>query len=428
MKLLRIPIALIFALLLFFSIATATFASSAEKLFAEADAAVAAAKRAERSSVRDDNYNKAIKLYNEIAKDYNNDPEGAKALYDMAVIYRTALGKTRNLNTSVETLKRLINVYDQPTNVLKERLTATDAREVKRIVADAKELRPIVAAQLDKQNSKGILYIIIDTLVAATGRISGFSYWFAIVLITVIIKILITPLTKAQLKSMKEMQKVAPLIKQLQEKYKGDQKTIGEKTLDLYKEHGINPAAGCLPLLVQMPILMLLFYMINAYKYQFELHNASFLWIGSGLSHLFSLKLPAFIPASPGAHIYFMAANLSEPDILLVVLYLISMFISMKVTAVDPSQAEQQKIMAIMMPIMFSFIFAGYPSAFLLYWLVLNILQTGQQYLLLRGDSAGGTAATPAVLPPEKPSEPTDKGAKPADKPSGDRARRRRRR
>ena len=93
-----------------------------------------------------------------------------------------------------------------------------------------------------------------EALELLTGKKPGFSYWFAIIMLTVIIKLATTPLTKAQFKSMKEMQVIAPLIKEIQAKHKGDQKVIGEKTMELYKEHKINPFASCLPLLVQMPI------------------------------------------------------------------------------------------------------------------------------------------------------------------------------
>jgi YidC/Oxa1 family membrane protein insertase len=183
--------------------------------------------------------------------------------------------------------------------------------------------------------------------------------------------------------------------------------------MDLYKEHGVNPFASCLPLLVQMPILMTLFYMINAYKFQFE--SATFLWIGSGISHLWGHTLPI----GPGGKVWFTAGNLAEADLILVVLYLISMYISTKMSAVDPTQAEQQKMMSIMMPLMFAFIFAGYPSAFLLYWLVLNILQTAQQYLIMRAPEPPSAGASASGAP--APTEPTD-----TDRASRSRRRRRR--
>ena len=150
----------------------------------------------------------------------------------------------------------------------------------------------------------------------------------------------------------------------------------------LYKEHNINPFASCLPLLVQMPILMGLYYTIRSYEFQFQ--KATFFWIGSSLSHKF------WVPTlMGGGHqlVWLTARNLAEPDLILVVLYAISMYISTKLSAVDPTQAEQQKMMSIMMPMMFSVLFAGFQSAFLFYWLFFNILQTGQQYLILRGGS-----------------------------------------
>ncbi|MHB9037049.1 MAG: YidC/Oxa1 family membrane protein insertase [Armatimonadota bacterium] len=408
--------ALIFVLLIALSATSASFASKADELFAKADKALATAEKTTRTTEKNENYDEAIKYLNEIAtsKQYNGMPEGAKALYEIGMIHGTADKRTKtfNLNTSWETFKKLINVYDLPLATLQESMEKSEAQQVLRTVADAKKMRLKFASELDRQKSHGILYKVIDSLVALTGRVPWFSYGFAVVLITVFIKILITPLTKKQFKSMKEMQKIAPLVKQLQEKYKGDQKAIGEKTMDLYKEHGVNPFASCLPLLVQMPILMLLFYMINDYKFQFE--KASFLWIGSALSNMHGFNIP-FVPT--GGKVWFTAGNLAEADLILVVLYVISMFISTKMSAVDPTQAEQQKMMSIVMPLMFAFIFAGYPAAFLLYWLTLNILQTAQQYLIMR-------APEPAPAEGAQPTEPT--GDSGTDRASRSRRRRRR--
>jgi membrane protein insertase Oxa1/YidC/SpoIIIJ len=161
---------------------------------------------------------------------------------------------------------------------------------------------------------------------------------------------------------------------------------------------------------------MTLFYMINAYKFQFE--KGTFFWIGSALSNLHGWV----VPIGPGGKVWFTAGNLAEADLILVVLYLISMYVSTKMSAVDPTQAEQQKMMAIVMPLMFAFIFAGYPSAFLLYWLVLNILQTAQQYMIMHAPEppAAGTGASGTPVPTE-PSSPTN-----TDRASRSRRRRRR--
>jgi len=385
-------------------VAAAGFASRADEMLADAARAAEKAKAAKTRTDKDENYKKALDVYSEVAKKYPNSVQGAKALYGIAVVHRevaksytSTKKKIGELYHSYNTAKQLINVYDMPSDRLAEKFNLEDfeVREIREIVVSGYRLKNSVAHELDRINSTDIKYKVVDFLVGMTGRIPSFSYWFAIVLITVIVKLAITPLTKAQFKSMKEMQRVAPLIKEVQEKYKGDQKTIGEKTMAIYKEHGINPFASCLPILVQMPILMLLYYTIRCYEFQFA--KGTFLWIGSGLAHLTSLP----VPFSPGTLVWFTAANLAEPDLLLVLLYVASMYISTKLSAVDPSQAEQQKMMAIIMPVMFAFIFAGFPSAFLLYWLVFNILQTTQQYFILHGSQA----ITPAPTPPAQPEQ-----------------------
>jgi len=412
----KILLALIAALL----IAVVVISGCAQKsslppgdLLKQAQGEVQKAQAAHSPGVKKDYYQSAEKDFSAVAGNSNDESMQAQALYELGVVYQTAPGQNQNLWSAYNTFHSLVNKFDKPASELAQRNEKPEVDKILDYVGKAKDRNKVIAAELDKKNSSNILYQIIDFFVRITGRRPWFSYWFAIILITVIIKLLITPLTKAQFKSMKEMQKIAPLVKEIQEKYKGDQQVIGQKTMDLYKEHGINPFASCLPLLIQMPILYLLFYMIRLYQFQFI--HGKFIWIGSGLSHWQSVT----VPFGPGGVVWIAAANLSEPDLILVVLYLVSMYISTRLSAVDPSQADQQKTMAIIMPLMFAFIFAGYPSAFLLYWLVFNIIQTVQQYLILRGHretegGEGGTGkpvpATPTTpAPTEKPKDQTQR-------------------
>ncbi len=369
-----------------------------DKNIREATSLVAKASKEKTSTARDDDYKQAIKKLTEVANSsYKDKPQAAQALFDLGEIYETAPGKIKNLRQAYVEFTTLLNRFDKTKTELSNRgYLANEVDQVLDLVEKAKVKKVTVAHELDVENSKSRLlgflnlYKVMDFLVNLTGKKPGFSYWFAIILVTLIVKTAITPLTKAQFKAMKEMQKIAPLVKEIQEKYKGDQQAIGQKTMDLYKEHHINPFASCLPLLVQMPILMLLYYMIRTYEFQFA--NGTFLWIGSSLKHMYDVT----VPFGAGGTVWITAGNLSEPDLILVVLYVISMFISTKLSNVDPTQAEQQKMMSIVMPIMFAFIFAGFPSAFLLYWLVFNILQTAQQYMILHGRSEPATAAGPA--------------------------------
>lgn len=395
MRMLRVVFVTILAAVLLVRGAIAVFAETkADEMISRADGYARRALAARSTAERKERFEKAAELYSKVGGDkmYLGTPQGATALLKLAILHQkmaalesTSKEESARLYVAYETLKRLVNIYDKPLSALEEKLTRTEAREVRQIVERAYGVKEEVATRLDRINSSDWKYQLIDMLVSATGRIPSFSYWFAIILITVIVKILLAPLTKAQFRAMKEMQKVAPLIKKIQEQYKGDQKTIGEKTMEIYKQHKINPFASCLPLLAQMPILMLLYYMIRSYEFQFA--KGTFLWIGSGLSHLASFP----VMFNPGSLVWFTAKNLAEPDLLLVILYVISMYVSMKLSNVDPTQAEQQKMMSIMMPVMFAFIFAGFPSAFLLYWLVFNILQTAQQYMILRAPAGVDT-------------------------------------
>ena len=263
---------------------------------------------------------------------------------------------------------------------------------------------PKLEEQMDRKNSTKLLYKIMDFSVARTGRNPKYSYFLALLLTTLVVKVLIWPLTHAQFKSMREMQKVTPLVKQLQEKYKGKQKEMSEKMWALYKEHGINPLSGCLPALAQFPVLILLYQMVRLYSVQFT--KGEFLWIGSGLS----AKYPSLIGTS-----------LAAPDIPLIFLYVVSSFIAQRLTIVDPSQAEQQKIMGYGLPIIFAVMFRTLPSAFILYWLVLNIMSTIQQYYVLKqtpggpseaGGETGGTLVEPPKISPVKPGTKSKKSKK----------------
>ena len=423
----KLLLPLILALLLSI-VASACFASKAEELLKKAQVATRKAQSAQSTADRDENYKKAIDNYNRVIKDYKNSFEAVQARFALARIYETAKGDHKNLRGAYDAYNSLVSEFKPAGRLDEKKLDKFTPREItklKGLIDDAEQAKENAAQKLDKLNSQKFLYRVMDFFVSLTGRIPAFSYWFAVILITLIVKLTITPLTKLQFKAMKEMQKVAPLIKEIQAKHRGDQKLIGEKTMALYKEHNINPFASCLPILIQLPILWLLYYMIRSYEFQFA--NGTFLWIGSALSNAYGFTVPFF---SHSGKVWVTAANLAQPDLILVLLYVVSMYISTKMSAVDPTQAEQQKMMAIVMPVMFAFIFAGFPSAFLLYWLVFNVIQTVQQYLILHGgqEEAVVAGAPPPTEPePEAEEQPEDK---PEDNPEGEprRPRRRRRR
>ncbi|HON58365.1 MAG TPA: membrane protein insertase YidC [Smithella sp.] len=175
------------------------------------------------------------------------------------------------------------------------------------------------------------------------------NYGVAIILLTILIKVIFWPLGNLSYKSMKEMQKIQPKINELREKYKNDQAKLGQETMALYKEHKINPFGGCLPILIQIPVFIGLY---NTLLYAIELrHSPFFGWIQD-----LSAKDPYYItPIIMGA----------------------SQFIQQKMTPTtgDPNMAK----MMLLMPIIFTFIFLNFPSGLVLYWLANNILSIGQQ-------------------------------------------------
>lgn len=204
-----------------------------------------------------------------------------------------------------------------------------------------------------------------------------------LVILALLIRTLFWPLNTAQFKAMMAMQKIAPQMKKLQEKYgKSDPPRYQKETMELYKTAGANPLAGCWPMLLQYPVIISVYYMvINPSLHKPPLpspyEHTSFLWVN---------------PSSPVLHFFgqnVFGASLAHPDLILIVLYAASMYVSMRFTTMpptDPAQVNQMKIMQIISPLMIGFFAFKYnwPSAMVVYWLAFNIFTMGQQFYLLR--------------------------------------------
>ena len=226
-------------------------------------------------------------------------------------------------------------------------------------------IRHDILERMDTRNKKMVSYKVLDAIVALTGRNREFSYALAMILVAVLVKLITNPLQKASMDGMKEMQKMQPEVNRLKERYKGDE--LNAKMMELYKEHKVNPAKSCLPMLIQFPIMIYIYNSIRLYEFQFA--NGNFLWIRDSF---LSRQYP-----------HIVASNLGHHDVVLLVLYSISMFISQRLTPVsDPAQAEQQKQTSLMMTIMITFMMFSwnFPSAFVLYWLMFNVLNMWQQW------------------------------------------------
>jgi len=279
-------------------------------------------------------------------------------------------------NSAVQSLQTLHNTFPDDQAVLPE---------IQRVGNEVDKwnstfVTPATSFTLAFHNLGAALYHTMDFLVALTGR-QPWSYFVAILLVSLLVKLALTPLSNKQYASMKEMQKLQPYMAELQAKHKNDKELLGRKMMELYKEHSINPAAGCITMLPTIPIMYLLYYMIRLYQYQFS--HGTFLWIGSGLAHLF----PSIL-----------GINLGQADWPLLILYAGSMYVTQRMTiqpSMDPQQAETQKMMTIMTPFMTTYFFYQYhlPSAFVLYYLIFNILSTSQQKYYMRKRAGDAPAA-----------------------------------
>jgi YidC/Oxa1 family membrane protein insertase len=193
------------------------------------------------------------------------------------------------------------------------------------------------------------IFWVLDQIHSVLG-----NWGWTIIAFTILIKLAFFPLSAAGYRSMAKVKLVTPKMQAIRERYKGDPQKMNQATMELYKAEKINPLGGCLPILVQMPVFMALYWVLQA---SVEIRGAP--WIG---------------------WIHDLAQH--DPYCILPVLYAISMFITTKLNPApaDPMQAK----MMMFMPLAFSVMFFFFPSGLVLYWVVNNVLSIGQQWLITK--------------------------------------------
>jgi YidC/Oxa1 family membrane protein insertase len=194
------------------------------------------------------------------------------------------------------------------------------------------------------------------------------NYGVAIIILTILTKIILWPLGNKSYKSMNEMKKIQPLVAEIREKYKDDKKKMNEEMMGLYKTYKVNPAGGCLPMVVQIPVFFALYRMLYE---AIELRHAPFFL---GINDLSApdrlLRFDFSIP--------FMQPPYGIP--VLTIIMGATMFVQQKMSPPmgDPTQAK----MMMFMPIVFTFVFINFSSGLVLYWLINNVLSIAQQYYI----------------------------------------------
>lgn len=196
----------------------------------------------------------------------------------------------------------------------------------------------------------GLLKGALDAFFTWTG-----NYGVAIILLTLVVRLVLLPLTFSQVRSMQKMQELQPELQRIQKKYRNDPQRLNEETMKLWRQHGVSPLAGCLPVLIQLPILWAFFQALNTFEFKGAAH---FIWI----------------------------ENLAAPDpfyilpiLAGVTTYWVSVTASPRVSA-DPSQ----RMLTYVFPVMITYFSLRFPSGLALYWVASNVFSVLQQLAVNR--------------------------------------------
>jgi len=216
---------------------------------------------------------------------------------------------------------------------------------------------------------------LFNGLIFLYNVLPGHDFGIAIIVLTVIIRIILYPLNQKAIKSQKEMQLIQPKVKEVQQKYKNNKEEQGKALMDLYKEHKINPASGCLPILVQLPILWGLFSVLRA-----------------GLNPEKLTQLYSFVARPEIINNTFLGIlDLSQKSIILAILAGIAQFIQSKMLMPKTSASQSSdfssamnKQMVYFFPVFTVFIAASLPAGLGLYWVATTVFGIVQQYFVLK--------------------------------------------
>jgi len=228
---------------------------------------------------------------------------------------------------------------------------------------------------------------------------SGLAWALSVVLLTMVVRTILVPLFVKQINSSRNMQLLQPQLKELQEKYAGDREKIGQETMKLYKDEGVNPMASCLPILLQMPIFIALFWVLR---------NTS---MGTPMGYfttdadLMHSMQGATLFGAPISHTFMPLDNgwtsVQTLALVLIVAMVVALFITqlqlmrknMPPDAMTGPMAQQQKMMLFAFPVIYAITGVNIPIGVLVYWLTTNLWTMGQQYILIHNNPAPNTPA-----------------------------------
>jgi YidC/Oxa1 family membrane protein insertase len=209
----------------------------------------------------------------------------------------------------------------------------------------------------------------------------GAPWWLSIIMLTLVVRAALLPLAVRQTKNMRAMQNLRPELQKLQKEHKDDPQRLRQETMELHRERNINPLGGCLPILIQIPILMVLYFTLKEFETLSSFQSGGLLW--------------------------FTDLTAADPLFTLPIAYVLTMMASQEVVIRNsPMQSGQQKMMRFL-PIAFGFFLARFPAGLLVYWVASNTISLIQNLAIYR--------AYPTIIHEEQTKETPTK--KPAPKP-----------
>ena len=241
---------------------------------------------------------------------------------------------------------------------------------------------------------------------------SGWAWGLSIVLLTIVVRLALFPLFVKQIKSQRRMQQLAPLVKELQKKHKGDRETLNAEMMKLYKEHNANPISGCLPLVLQLPVFFALFSVMREFKpgAQPKFGLSAQLLEEGGKARIFGAPISAGFKSTQEL-LTTLGANATNVRIVAVIMIIIMgattfwtqrQMMARAGTVTDPNQVMVQRIMLYVLPLSFAISGQFFPIGVLLYWLTTNFWSMGQQHYVIKRmpPIEAGAAAVPLTAAP----------------------------
>ena len=216
----------------------------------------------------------------------------------------------------------------------------------------------------------------------------GIGWGLAIIALTVVVRIVLLPLTVKQFRSMQALQTLSPQIKALQAKYKGDKQRLNQEMMKFYQENKVNPFGSCLPLVAQIPVFISLFYMLRApLKIDICGPESAILAVGKAATPPTGLDTTYCQAVDPGSAKFLFIPDLTAPSVGWVLILLLSLYVGSQLLSsvlMAVSSDRNQKIIMLALPFVFVFFIKNFQAGLMVYWITTNLWTVGQQYFIKR--------------------------------------------